>query len=225
MRRIAIGDVHGCLKTLRTLVEDRIQWQGSDRLIFLGDYVNKGPDSKGVLDYIAHLQSAASETGNIITLRGNHDDIILRKYVQPGWFRGSGRPGIAATLRSFDVEHVSGIPEKYIHQLDALPLIHQERDFICVHASFDTSDESPFTDYESMLWDRIEAVDLDVTGGRRVLCGHTPQTEPEIRSRLSKNKLIIDGGCVYPHRPGMGQLVAFDLDTHELIFQKNIDMD
>lgn len=225
MRRIAIGDVHGCVKTLRKMVEDRICWTVSDRLIFLGDYVNKGPDSKGVLDYIAHLQSLAADAGSVVTLRGNHDDIILRKYVQPGWFRGSGRPGIAATLRSFDVEHVSDIPPQYIQQLESLQMLHQEPDFICVHASFDTSDESPFTDYESMLWDRIEAVDMDVTGGRRVLCGHTPQTEPEIRSRLSRNKIIIDGGCVYPHRPGMGNLVALDLDSLTLTFQKNIDMD
>ncbi len=225
MRRIAIGDVHGCVKTLRTMIEDRIGWNPDDRLILLGDYVNKGPDSKGVLDYIALLQSMAADNGNVITLRGNHDDIILRKYVQPGWFRGSGRPGIAATLRSFDVEHVADIPVQYIKQLEGLQMLHQEHDFICVHASFDTADESPFTDYESMLWDRIEAVDLDVTGGRRVLCGHTPQIEPEIRSRLVRGKVIIDGGCVYPHRPGMGNLVAFDLDSYALIFQKNIDMD
>jgi len=224
MRRIAIGDVHGCLKTLRKLVEERIGWNADDRLILLGDYVNKGPDSKGVLDYIAGLRETASDTGNVITLRGNHDDIILRKYVQPGWFRGSGRPGIAATLRSFDVEHVSGIPAHYIKQLEDLPMIHQEHDFICVHASFDTADANPFTDYESMLWDRIETVDMNVTGGRRVLCGHTPQTEREIRSRVHKGKIIIDGGCVYPHRPGMGNLVALDLDTYELTFVKNIDM-
>lgn len=206
------------------MIEDRICWNVHDRLIFLGDYVNKGPDSKGVLDYIAKLQAMAPDSGNVVTLRGNHDDIILRKYVQPGWFRGSGRPGIAATLRSFDVEHVSEIPSTYITQLEGLEMLHLEPDFVCVHASLDTSDASPFTDYESMLWDRIEAVDLEVTGGRRVLCGHTPQTEPEIRSRLTRNKLIIDGGCVYPHRPGLGNLVALDLDSMALTFQKNIDM-
>lgn len=225
MRRIAIGDVHGCVKTLRAMVEDRIQWTTDDRLILLGDYVNKGPDSKGVLDYVAELQAMTSESGNVITLRGNHDDIILRKYVQPGWVRGSGRPGIAATLRSFGVDHVSEIPMPYIQQLEKLQMLHQEHDYICVHASFDTADENPFTDYESMLWDRIEAVDMQVTGGRRVLCGHTPQTEPEIRSRVERGKIIIDGGCVYPHRPGMGNLVAFDLDTNVLTFQKNLDMD
>lgn len=225
MRRIAIGDIHGCLKTFRTLVEDRLIWTKNDRLILLGDYVNKGPDSKGVLDYVANLHAIAADSGNVIALRGNHDDIILRKYVQTGWFRGSGRPGIAATLRSFGVEHVSQIPKQYIDQLESLAMIHQEHDFICVHASFDTADASPYTDYESMLWDRIETVDLDITGGRKVLCGHTPQTESEIRSRLKKNRLIIDGGCVYPHRPGMGHLVALDLDSYELTFQKNIDME
>lgn len=225
MRRIAIGDVHGCAKTLRTMVEDRIGWNTDDRLILLGDYVNKGPDSKAVLDYIAQLETIAAATGNIVTLRGNHDDIIIRKYVNPDWFHDASRPGVAATLRSFGVDHVAEIPVQYIKQLEGLAMLHQEHDFICVHASFDTADESPFTDYESMLWDRIEAVDMDVTGGRRVLSGHTPQTEIQIRHRLEQGKIIIDNGCVYPHRPGMGQLVAFDLDSYALTFQKNIDME
>ncbi|MDZ4745966.1 MAG: metallophosphoesterase family protein [bacterium] len=223
MRRFVIGDVHGCVKTLRHMIEERINWTPDDRLILLGDYVNKGPDSKAVLDYIAKLKSVATGTDNLITLRGNHDDIIIRKYINPMWSRGKDKPGIAATLRSFNVGRVADIPRAYIEQLDELKLLHQEHDFICVHASFNTSDNSPFTNYESMLWDRTEDVDLTVTAGRRVICGHTPQTESEIRKRLEHGKIILDGGCVYVHRPHMGNLVAMNLDTYDLVVQKNIE--
>ena len=58
MARYATTDVHGCLQTLRYLVEQELQLTPDDELFLLGDYVNKGPDSRGVLDYLMHLQAA-----------------------------------------------------------------------------------------------------------------------------------------------------------------------
>ncbi len=72
-----IPDIHGCVKTLRSLIEDMIKPSKHDWLYFLGDYIDRGPDSKGVIDYLMYLQQ---EDYNIRTLMGNHEDYLLKAY-------------------------------------------------------------------------------------------------------------------------------------------------
>ena len=68
MRTLALGDIHGCLDALKLLLA-RIELTPDDRVIALGDYVDRGPDSRGVLDLMVKLH----ETGQLVALRGNHD--------------------------------------------------------------------------------------------------------------------------------------------------------
>lgn len=75
VRRWVIGDVHGCIKTLRALMEDKIQPGRQDRLIFVGDYVDRGPDSKGVVSYLMELRLMGY---HLTLLKGNHEDMMLR---------------------------------------------------------------------------------------------------------------------------------------------------
>jgi len=72
-----IPDIHGCAKTLRALIEDLIQPSKHDWLYFLGDYIDRGPSSKEVIDYLIYLQK---EEYNIRTLLGNHEDYLVKSY-------------------------------------------------------------------------------------------------------------------------------------------------
>ena len=74
MHCYVIGDIHGCLDELRYLVEG-LPLESGDRLVFLGDYVDRGPNSKGVLTYILDLQKTTDL--ELICLKGNHEDMFL----------------------------------------------------------------------------------------------------------------------------------------------------
>ena len=74
MRTLAIGDIHGCLTALKALL-DFVAPAPDDRLITLGDYVDRGPDSHGVLDLMIDLHTQ----GRVIALRGNHEEMMIRK--------------------------------------------------------------------------------------------------------------------------------------------------
>src|SRR5215472_203348 len=96
MRLLAIGDIHGCLHALTALL-DLVAPQADDLLIALGDYVDRGPDSRGVLDHLIALHDA----GRLIALRGNHDVMMLqaRDGHDLGWLEVGGE----TTLRSYDI--------------------------------------------------------------------------------------------------------------------------
>ncbi|HXV80579.1 MAG TPA: metallophosphoesterase family protein, partial [Candidatus Binatia bacterium] len=81
MRCYVIGDIHGCLDELRSLVK-HLPLEPGDRLVFLGDYVDRGPNSKGVLNYILELQQRSDL--EIICLKGNHEDMFSAYLGLPG---------------------------------------------------------------------------------------------------------------------------------------------
>ena len=83
-RTIAIGDIHGHIKALVGLI-DLINPQSEDQLVFLGDYINRGPDSKGILQFIIDLKQRC----NIVCIMGNHEEMMINAYADPstmGWF-------------------------------------------------------------------------------------------------------------------------------------------
>ena len=77
INRWVIPDIHGHLNTLKSLIETRINLSRLDSVYFLGDYIDRGPDSKGVLDYIMNLQK---ENYDIHCLKGNHEDICVKSW-------------------------------------------------------------------------------------------------------------------------------------------------
>jgi len=72
-----IPDVHGCVNTLKALIEERIKPTRYDELYFLGDYIDRGPDSRGVIDFIRHLQE---DEYTVTALKGNHEDFVVELY-------------------------------------------------------------------------------------------------------------------------------------------------
>src|SRR5438876_897645 len=106
-RNFVISDIHGCLKTFRYLLEDIIHYTKSDTLYLLGDYIDRGPDSKGVIDYILSLKERGYR---IYPLKGNHEQLLLDAYeeapfAEKAWLRNGGEN----TLKSFGVKNVKSI--------------------------------------------------------------------------------------------------------------------
>ncbi|MDO9081163.1 MAG: metallophosphoesterase family protein, partial [Desulfuromonadales bacterium] len=139
-RRFAVGDVHGCSKTLRALVEEKICLTADDTLYLLGDYIDRGPDSKGVLDYLLGLWKCNYD---IRPLRGNHEQLLLDSVSDPGsqrlWYNNGGW----GTLREFGVTNPAEIPQLYRDFLGQLPRLIVTDDYVLTHAGLDFKTADP----------------------------------------------------------------------------------
>ena len=218
-RTFVIGDVHGCAATLRRLVEELLRPSTGDRIYLLGDLIDRGPDSRGVLDLIFELRERGLAVESI---RGNHEEMFLKvdnDYLQELW----GTNGGLATLDSFRADGPGDIPHRYRDFLDSLPLYVLLDDFVIVHAGLNFDRASPFDDTEAMLWTRSTFVDRQRIGGRRLICGHTPVPRTLLEASLNSDKIMLDNGCAFSSRPGMGSLAALELGSMTLFFQPNLD--
>ncbi|HEY5590252.1 MAG TPA: metallophosphoesterase family protein, partial [Paludibacter sp.] len=148
-RTFAIGDIHGCFDSLKELIENKIQLQRNDKLIFLGDYIDRGSKSKEVIDYIIELQEKGYD---LITLLGNHESMLVDAYNNDDfksiWIQNGG----AETLKSFGVNSLKDMESKYLNFFNNLKLYFELDEFLFVHAGFNDELENPFTDKYSMLW-------------------------------------------------------------------------
>jgi len=230
MRRFAISDIHGCCKTFKAALTNIIKLQKDDQLFILGDYIDRGPDSKEVFDHIWELQNAGYE---IHCLMGNHEDMLL-KALDGGtratglWLMNGGRE----TLHSFDVSSVNDIPEQYIEFIKQLDLYIELDDYWLVHAGLNFLDpKGLFADRDAMLWIRrwYKEIDWKVMGKRTVVHGHTPVTKAHIEERMTIVKSLplplpinIDAGCFYKN-VGLGTLCVLNMDEKTVRFQERVD--
>lgn len=219
-RTFVIGDIHGCAATLRRLVDGTLRPVPADRIFLLGDLIDRGPDSKGVLDFIFDLRGRGV---SVESIRGNHEEMYLRACEDsyPGlWIANGG----LATLASFQADRPGDIPRRYHDYLNSLPLYILLDDFVLVHAGLNFDVPHPFDDTEAMLWTRSHFVDPHRIGGRRLICGHTPVTRARLEASLDNSKIMLDNGCVFNDRPGMGSLAALELESMTLYLQPDIDV-
>ncbi|MFT7588835.1 MAG: serine/threonine protein phosphatase 1 [Limisphaerales bacterium] len=229
MALYAIGDVHGCLKTLDKLI-NALALTSSDKLILLGDYIDRGPDSKGVLDLVRKL---SNESDSCIALKGNHEAMMHRAVVDPtgfyypSWMVNGGEK----TMASFGAEVLSELdPYKdYITYIDELPLFYKSENFIFAHAGLNLENDDPFSDEKAILWIR-DWYDIDrmksILPGKYIIHGHTPVPINQVESQLKQDSPFInlDTGCVYKDRhKSMGYLTAINMDSSEIFTEKNID--
>ena len=215
MRRFAISDIHGCCQTFQYLVGEILQIKKKDEVYLLGDYVDRGPDTKGVIDFILDLQ----ENGYFVkTLSGNHEAMMLEARHSPEYLEHWCKNGGDTTLTSFAAKTLDEIPEKYWQFLEQLDFYKELPDYYLVHAGFNFATESPFDDTGSMLWIRNFIVDQKIVGDRKIIHGHTPTPINKIHTTVSLHPQVIniDGGCVYKQVPGLGYLTALNLDSLEL---------
>ena len=221
MNTYVISDIHGCARTFEALLQ-KIRLKKEDQLYLLGDYINKGPDSKGVLDLILHLKK---EKFNVSCLRGNHDQMLLD--VQLGNVPGSWEHSLEKqhTLQSFQVDTPFEIPEFYLRFLDDLGYYTETEHYFLVHAGFDFRSAFPFRDPGSML--NIKTIDppKGMLQGKKIVRGHVPQqlTNTLAAIEQSSEVISIDGGCVYYNNIEFGNLWALDLHSLQIVYQPNID--
>jgi serine/threonine protein phosphatase 1 len=222
--RYATTDLHGCLHTFRRLVEEKLRLTHQDELYLLGDYVNKGPDSCGVLDYLMQLQTAGY---HVRCLRGNHDQALLDAARHRWRWDWLGPRGRLPTLRSFGVSRLSDIPPHYLDWLAALPYEIELPDFMLVHAGYDFAlpPEEMRKDHATMLNTKKYVYDPSRLGGRRLLHGHVPTPTARVSAKAATHPgaLGIDTGCVYRHNPELAHLTALNLDTWELTAVPNCE--
>lgn len=216
--RYVISDIHGCNKTFRVLV-DKIKLTEKDQLFLLGDYIDRGADSLGVVYSILELQ----EKFQVFPLRGNHEEdlLLIEKIGSPSMINNYIIKNGGSTLYNGENE----IEEKHLNFLNSLPFfIELENDFL-VHAGFDFKDERPFWNADEMLWIRDFIYDEEVAKGKRIIHGHTPYKLYQIKRKLKyKDKILpLDNGCIFNGSEGLGNLLCLNLTKNELIIQENIE--
>jgi len=224
-RIFVVADIHGCCRTFRRLIFDVIRLEKEDTLYLLGDYIDRGPDSKGVIDTILELQASGYDFRPI---RGNHEQMLIRSIYTPyegslsEWLENGGY----TTLKSYGVNH----PEEIGHHIDVLkdfPSYRVTDSHIFVHAGLDFTLDDPlsYQGEHAMFSKRGGDVDETKLKGRTLVSGHTPRPISSIRSSLHTSHIRLDNGCVYGDvLPEMGNLVALELGTGELFVQEKIDV-
>lgn len=215
-RTFVVGDIHGCSKAFLRLLS-QVRLTPSDTLYLLGDYVDRGPDSKGVLDAILGLKNEGYDLRPIL---GNHEVMLLealRSKSTSFWLNNGG----LFTLMSYGVLHPWDLPETHLAFLAALPRYELTPSHVLVHAGLDLSLDDPFSAQgeQAMLWSR-QTTDLWKLGGRTLVTGHTPVGLEEIRQSLTTDHIRLDNGCVYGADGDRGNLVALELLTGELFIEK-----
>ena len=224
MKRFAISDIHGCLKTFKALLK-QIGFSKEDELYLLGDFVDRGPDSKGVIDHVWKLQQ---EGHAVFCLKGNHEQMFLDAVhninARGHWLKYGGWQ----TLESFQVQQITDIPKEYISWFKDLPHYLRTDGYFLVHAGLNFRIKNPMEDEVAMLWERnwYHQINHQWLDNRLIVHGHTPTKKLIIQNNLSQLMhtpvINIDAGCVFNTR-GYGDLCALNLDNRVLHFHENID--
>ncbi len=202
-RTIAIGDVHGCVDALHSLVQ-AIEPTSVDQLIFLGDLVDRGPDSRGVIDFVLSLR----EWVPVRCIRGNHE-IVMLGCLEGKWDVSLWESiGGAETLRSYGGQ-LTNIPlahKKFLSEM--LPWIETDQ-HIFLHANYDASKPMSEQSEETLYWTHLGFfIPPAHLSGKTVICGHTPQTQGEIGDW---NHLV----CIDTYCFGGKWLTAFDAHSRK----------
>lgn len=220
MKKYAISDIHGCFHTFKELL-NKIGLNKTDELYLLGDYINRGSNSKEVIDFVIYLQN---KDYSIKTLKGNHEEMVFDSIELEGWTNGEEE-----TLKSFGINHLKELDKKYINWFLNLDLFIENDEFIFVHAGLNFDTSNPLENMRSTTWirDWYNSINYDWLGNRKIIHGHTPKEKFEIEKMINEFEqqrvLNIDNGCFMKETNGYGNLCCVELNNMELTFQKNID--
>jgi serine/threonine protein phosphatase 1 len=214
MLTYAIGDIHGCADHLHQLLADIEEHCGGipRKLVFLGDYIDRGPNSAGVIERLRTLQ--ASEPHDVVCLKGNHEDLMLGAYHVPGqrlnWLMNGGNKA----LRSFGIDGPEDLPSDVVQWVQELPTVYEDEHRFYVHAGFRPGAPVPDPDDHARLWIREPFLSEDHDFGKLVVHGHTPlvRGEPDVH----RYRVNLDTACVFGGRLSAG--VFSDERAHPVEF-------
>lgn len=197
-RFFVIGDIHGCAGLLEDLLATIKPLDEEDTVVFIGDYIDRGPDSKGVIDIVLNFRK---DHRRVITLMGNHESMLL------GALKGYGRQeflaiGGKATLESYGFDpdafeqFAAGMPSEHMAFFcDLLPYFETE-EYIFVHAGLQPGVHLTQQSPDWLFWSRDAFISSVYDFGKKVIYGHTPFDHP----RVNGNKIGIDTGAVYGNK-------------------------
>jgi serine/threonine protein phosphatase 1 len=203
---IAVGDIHGYSTTLSRLL-DKIDPVEDDEFVFLGDYIDRGPDTPGVVEKCIEL--AASNLCSFVM--GNHEEMLLAsltgKSEMQYWFKFGG----ADVCRQYELpqwdltpQDIWKIDPRHMRFYGNLLDYHETDKCIFVHASYLPNMELSKTGNGALRWTKFEPSTARHFSGKRVFCGHTPGNE----IRDAGHVCCIDTGC------GLGgKLTAIDVNS------------
>ena len=207
LRIYAIGDVHGrfdLLETMAAKIADDLSASPAERTleIFIGDYIDRGPQSREVVEWLIATLPLANER---ICLLGNHEDLLLQALADPDGLANWLFNGGDATLASYGVTRLpaslkamwdacaGAIPPRHQAFLGDLPRTVEFGSYLFVHAGVDPSRPLNDQDPQDLVWIREPFLSAKVDFGRIIVHGHTPVVEVDIR----KNRINIDTGAVF----------------------------
>jgi len=193
----AIGDIHGCNSRLDNMMEKLHINKKEDSLVFIGDYVDRGPDSKGVVDSILEIRKTVD---NVICLKGNHELMFLNYYCEHRDEERFMYNGGLITLISYGfmregwAENLD-VPESHMQFFSTLQPFYETDRYIFVHAGLRPGIPLEKQNTDDLLWIRYEFINSPCDFGKMVIFGHTPvsYTTPHIQN----NKIGIDTGAIY----------------------------
>jgi serine/threonine protein phosphatase 1 len=191
-----VGDIHGCLRMLRQMMQ-RIPWRPDvDRLIFLGDYIDRGEDSRGVIEAVMEISSTSER---VDCLLGNHERILL-DFVEGRDVSTFFLNGGTSTLNSYRVfQQRYGealIPAEHVAFLRSLRSWVELDDYYVIHAGLRPGVELESQRQEDLLWIRDAFIFSNYRFKKRVIFGHTPFSQPLVM----ENKIGLDTGAVYGNK-------------------------
>jgi serine/threonine protein phosphatase 1 len=192
----AIGDIHGCLHKLLSLLGncERYAQARPTRYVFLGDYVDRGPDSRGVIDVLRRIKERSRD--EVICLRGNHEVLMLaacRERENLIWLLNGG----GATLASFGIDDPRRLPADVVAWVDSLPLSFDDGRRFFVHAGVNPALPLDQQNEYDQVWIREPFLLSNKDFGRLIVHGHTPLAGglPELRpNRLNLDTAAVLGG-------------------------------
>lgn len=191
----AIGDIHGSLDKLKSLIAAcRRHADGREmRLVFLGDYIDRGPESAGVVRFVLTLQSESP--AGVVALMGNHEAwaiaVLDGKVPATSWLLNGG----VETLESYGATEVGDLPRAHLDWMRSLRLTYDDGRRFFVHAGVDPEKPLDAQDESALLWIREPFLNDNRDYGRLIVHGHTPLAtgKPELRN----NRLNLDTAAVF----------------------------
>jgi serine/threonine protein phosphatase 1 len=196
-RTIAIGDIHGCSLAFSRLI-DIVRVEADDTVVTLGDYVNRGPDSRGVIDRLIALQSECT----LVPLLGNHDQLLLHNRSSRSEVNGLPLIDLDNGLERFSAKHFDFLETCRTH--------YENESHLFVHANYDHV--SPLAEQEPymLMWLHLDTqMPKRHFTGKTAIVGHSSQRSGEI---LDKSYIV----CIDTYCHGGGWLTALDLCTNHV---------